>query len=113
MANRYLKSIAGVIAGVTIGAVITLAFGANAVGVIVGAIFGVSLCPVTEWREALTYGGVIGGFIGGANGLISAYDGGRLTHVMVSASMGALIGAVWGGAVGRVFRSDQEQFPGQ
>lgn len=45
------------------------------------------------------------------NGLISAYSGSRLTHVMVSASTGTMLGAIWGAAIGSVFKGDQEHSP--
>lgn len=111
MTKGYVRAIAGVVAGVIQGAVMTLAFGAQPIGVVVGAIFGVSLSRVAKWTDGLAYGAIIGGAVGVTNGLISAYSGSRLAHVMVRASMGAVIGAVCGAAVARVFKGDQERFP--
>ena len=88
MEQRYVRAIAGVVAGVILGAVITLAFGARPIGVVVGAIFGVSLSRMATWTDGLAYGAVIGGAVGLTNGLISAQSGSRPAHVMVRASMG-------------------------
>jgi uncharacterized membrane protein len=111
MSKRHVKAILGVVAGAIVGAVITLLFHTNVIGVIVGAIFGVSLGPIAKWTDGLKYGAIIGGVIGAVIGLIGTNSGSRITYFMVSASMGAFIGAMWGGAIARVFKADQQRFP--
>jgi hypothetical protein len=112
MAKRYIRAILGVTAGAIAGAVITLLFRTDVIGVIVGAIFGVSLGPISRWTDGLTCGATIGGIIGVAIGLIGANGDTGEVPLTVNASMGALIGAMWGGTVGRVFKADQERFSG-
>ena len=111
MAKGYVRAVVGVGAGVLLGAAIAFAFGASQIGVLVGAIFGVSLAHLAKWTDGLAYGAAIGGALGVINGLISAYSGSRLTHVMVSASTGTMLGAIWGAAIGSVFKGDQEHSP--